>query len=149
MDRRQSRLLTSKLFVKIARVGAAVLQKDIQHQNDNWNRDRPLTMVGKYGGGMRLFKTSSKLISLKKGCRLISSASSFPDPKRRVGSRLRSYHKREFENAIVKRKRLTFCKIETASLGMVMGYSGSSSRIASKISSSSSPRKGDCPSNIS
>lgn len=30
-----------------------------------------------------------------------------------------------------------------------MGYSGSSSRMASKISSSSSPRKGDWPSNIS
>lgn len=44
---------------------------------------------------------------------------------------------------------LTFCKIETASLGIVMGYRGSSSKIASKISSSSSPRNGDCPSNIS
>jgi hypothetical protein len=41
------------------------------------------------------------------------------------------------------RLRLTFCKIETESFGMWIGYSGSSSRIASKISSSSSPRKGD------
>lgn len=46
-------------------------------------------------------------------------------------------------------RRLTFCKIETASLGIVIGYRGSSSRIASKISSSSSPRNGDCPNNIS
>jgi hypothetical protein len=43
----------------------------------------------------------------------------------------------------------TFCRIDTASLGMVIGYSGSSSKMASKISSSSSPLKGDCPSNIS
>ena len=43
----------------------------------------------------------------------------------------------------------TFCKIETASFGIVIGYSGSSSKIASKISSSSSPLNGDWPSNIS
>jgi hypothetical protein len=43
----------------------------------------------------------------------------------------------------------TFCKIDTASLGMVIGYSGSSSKMASKISSSSSPLNGDCPNNIS
>lgn len=37
----------------------------------------------------------------------------------------------------------TFCRMETASRGIVMGYNGSSSRMASKISSSSSPRNGD------
>lgn len=39
---------------------------------------------------MRLFMISSKFTSLKKGCRLISSASSFEDPSRRAGSRVKS-----------------------------------------------------------
>ena len=39
--------------------------------------------------------------------------------------------------------RLTRWRSETASRGMVMGYRGSSSRMASKISSSSSPLNGD------
>jgi hypothetical protein len=47
--------------------------------------------VGKYGGGMRLCITSSKLTSLKNGCRLISSASALPDPRRRAGSRVSNY----------------------------------------------------------
>ena len=40
---------------------------------------------------MRLFKTSSKLTSLKNGCLLISSASVLPDPSRRTGSRVSNY----------------------------------------------------------
>lgn len=48
-------------------------------------------IVGKYGGGMRLWKTSSKLTSLKNKWRLISSASASPAPSRRSGSRVRSW----------------------------------------------------------
>ena len=40
-----------------------------------------------------MFRTSSQLTSLKNGWRLISSASPFPDPSRRLGSRVRSYLK--------------------------------------------------------
>jgi hypothetical protein len=43
----------------------------------------------------------------------------------------------------------TLVRRETASPGIDIGYKGSSSRMASKMSSSSSPLKGDCPSNIS
>lgn len=46
-------------------------------------------------------------------------------------------------------ERLTPCRSLTALGCIVMGYSGGSSRMASKISSSSSPRKGDWPSSIS
>lgn len=96
---------------------------------------------------MRLFKTSSKLTSLKNGCLFISSASVLPDPSRRVGSRVNNYDYVSRRQHDMQAR--TFCRIDTASLGIVMGYSGSSSRIASNISSSSSPRKGDCPRSIS
>ena len=49
------------------------------------------TIWGRYGGGIRLFTTSSQLTSLKKGCDLISSASPIPEPNRRVGSLVSSW----------------------------------------------------------
>lgn len=42
---------------------------------------------------MRFCSTSSKLTSLKNGCLLISSASALVDPRRRVGSRVKSWGK--------------------------------------------------------
>lgn len=93
---------------------------------------------------MRLLKISSKLTSLKNGCFLISPASSFPEPRRRAGSRVKSCNIiNDQSNAIIVYYELTFCSIDTASRGIVIGYKGSSSRIASNISSSSSPRNGD------
>ncbi len=52
-------------------------------------------MLGKYGGGIRLLKTSSQLTSLKNGCRFISSASSLPHPRRRLGSLVNSYARKK------------------------------------------------------
>ena len=101
---------------------------------------------------MRLCSTSSKFTSLKNGCLLISSASPLAEPRRRVGSRVSNCKMESSQllsNMLDDEKPPTFCKTDTASRGIVIGYNGSSSKMASKISSSSSPRKGDCPSNIS
>lgn len=57
---------------------------------------------------------SSQLILRKKGCDMISCASVGPLPSRWSGSRVSS-----------------FCRIDTLSLGMWMGYNGSSARMAS------------------
>ena len=110
---------------------------------------RERTIVGKKGEGTRLWKMSSKFVSLKKRCALISSASASLEPSRRTGSRVRSCRPRQPRHESNTNATRTFCKMLTLSLGMWIGYRGSSSRIASKISSSSSPRNGDCPSNIS
>jgi hypothetical protein len=64
-------------------------------------------MVGKYGGGIRLLYTSSKLTSLKNRWALISLASASPAPSRRVGSRVNSYtsSQRTFATSVVLRSR--------------------------------------------
>lgn len=73
-----------------------------------------LEMVGMNGAGIRLWYTSSQLMFLKKAWLMISCASVGPLPRRSSGSLVRS-----------------FCRIETESRGMWIGYSGSSARMAS------------------
>ncbi len=90
MDGCESRLFLRELLVKVARVSAPIL-KDMLALPITRTDVKFLTMVGKYGGGMRLFITSSQLTSLKNGCALISSASACPEPSRRVGSLVSSY----------------------------------------------------------
>ena len=63
--RRKRRLLLRELFVEVARVRASVLEACKQRVKHGMSE--LLTMVGKYGGGMRLLRTSSKLTSLKNG----------------------------------------------------------------------------------
>ena len=90
VHRRQSGLLFRKLFVKVTCIGTAILKIIAVSMTRPQNYQRH-TIVGKYGGGIRLFITSSKLTSLKKACCLTSSASVLPAPSRRCGSRFNNY----------------------------------------------------------
>ncbi len=90
MHWRERGLLLGELFVEIASICASVLYDGEYIYVCTDTTARLLTMVGKYGGGMRLCSTSSKLTSLKNGCLLISSASPLPEPRRRPGSRVNS-----------------------------------------------------------
>ncbi|KAH3662320.1 hypothetical protein OGAPHI_005571 [Ogataea philodendri] len=62
---------------------------------------------------------------------MISRASASPDPRRWAGSLVNS-----------------LCRMSTASFDMLIGYNGSSVKMALKTSSSSSPLNGDLVSSI-
>jgi hypothetical protein len=89
MHWRQRWLLSREFLIKITGVCTSVLRTLVSDVNGQTVVGH--TMVGKYGGGMRLLKMSSKLTSLKNGCLLISSASPLPDPRRRAGSLVNNY----------------------------------------------------------
>ena len=69
MNWRQSGLFFREFFVEVARIGAAVLERDMVNDEfkSGWH---VLTIVGKYGGGMRLYP----LISCRKATYSCASA---------------------------------------------------------------------------
>jgi len=92
MHRSESGLLSREFLVEVADVAGRFLDAKVKvgMLRVRWLR-RIRTIWGKYGGGILLLITSSQLTSLKKGWRLISSASPLPEPNRRVGSLVSSY----------------------------------------------------------
>jgi hypothetical protein len=92
MNRSESGLLSREFLVEVADVAGCFLNPKVRTGMFRvWWFKMIRTIWGKYGGGILLLKTSSQLTSLKKGWRLISSASSLPEPNRRVGSRVSNY----------------------------------------------------------
>lgn len=128
MHRCQRRLFPRELLIEIARVGR------ISDGREVWWCDPAMVDVVKGD----VFEEEVFLDLL--GVGLACSESSGGVASQQLG---------RVSISVTRNSGLTRCRRDTASRGMVIGYKGSSSRIASKISSSSSPRKGDCPSNIS